>query len=447
MNKKCHSRTRFNTTLWSVVCMLALSNVSMGKEQLEAGQDQAQGHLLSALGDEDKDKNNTSSATENSASALPSLDEMVKVKLDALNAKLVEQDEVLAKVAFALAGEQSLEKQTFDDTAYLSMAIFNSAPPADYKLLSTEVFIDDTTKPVSRGGDRNQGLPRNNEQIFFAPLTPGCHEVVVKAKFVRLKNDLISRFVGVKREQIIERRQVIMAKSGYLIELDIETFESQNSFIKIFRNPEIRFNRLVRPNFLPGAPLVSLDKVLNQGQVRIDYINGDESQHKLIDKSLSIDGLPILTNKSHDGINENNIVFQAPLAEGRHRLNVTLVFGEKTWISGGPVYNLRLSFEREFFVASGHTTLVNLVGMPKNGFRSDSRDSRYARVSSKISSEQEAEFFPLKTCQELQAEEIARQKALPVIPKELEEPQAPVSSPPTNGPQQPEKAEPEVLGE
>ncbi len=469
MNRKCHSRKRSNTTLWLLIGVVFIwSNVNMGEVGSEA-LEQAQAPLLSQNGPTESENSQSEAppAQPEKRSLLPSFDQLLEAKTTQLNAKLEEQGKVLANVELALSKEQALEAQTFDDLAYLSMSIFNTTPAADYKLESTEIYIDGNSKPVSQGGERNQGLPRNNEKFFFAPLSPGCHEVVVKAKFIRLKNDLISRF-KMKREELVVRRQVIMAKSGYHIELDIETFLSRNDFIKLYQNPDIRFNRSVRANFLPGAPLVSMGNILNQGQVRIEYVGGDLSQHRLIDKSLSIDGLPVLTKKAHDEASESNIVFQAPLSEGKHTLNVVLLFGEKARIGGGPTYNFRLTFEREFFVRSGNTTLVNLVAMPAGGSRPNPRDSRYARVSTKITSEEEAEFFPLKSCRELRALELERQKALapvaveppkaepapePAPAEETGEPKgAPAEEIPEKVlepevPQEPKKAEPEVSGE
>lgn len=338
---------------------------------------------------------------------LPSLDELVQAKLRALQVRQSEQEKLLTETEQKFLQAQAVEKRTFDLGTYLSGSIFNSAPPSEYRLEKTEVFLDNAKSPISLGGPLNQGLPRNNEQIYFAPLTPGCHEVTVKATYIRLKNDLISRFKNIRRVEHITKTQAFIAQEGFRVELEIEGFEAQNSLFNLFKGPDVRFNKSVRPNFLPGAPLISMNAVLNQGRVLIDYKTEQSSQHHLIKKSLSIDGLPILVNETHDANKNKNIVFDAPLAQGKHKLSVTLLFAEKRRIGGGPEYNFRLSFDREFQVMSGQTTVVNLIGMPENGFRSNPRDSRYARATSKIISGEDPQIFIDMSCKEYAAQQSA----------------------------------------
>jgi len=224
---------------------------------------------------------------------------------------------------------------------------------------------------------------------------------------------LISRFKNVKRIETLKKVQPFIATNGYRVELEIEGYEQINTVINMYRGPSLRFNKSVRPNFLPGAPMVSMDAVLKQGQVRIDYVTKDLGSHRLLNKSLSIDGLPVLSGKNHNQDQEKNIVFQAPLAEGEHKLNVTLLFAENKRVGGGPQYNFRVNFDRKFYVSSGNTTVVNLVGLPSGGFRSNPRDTRYARATSKILSEEHPEFFPVNSCKELKAIELAAKKSLP----------------------------------
>ncbi|OPZ23065.1 MAG: hypothetical protein BWZ03_00652 [bacterium ADurb.BinA186] len=270
--------------------------------------------------------------------------------------------------------------------------------------------------------------------------------MLVKAKVIRLKRDLFSRFLGMNREENIERRLTIMALEGYQAELDIEIFEAQNSLVKLYKNPSIRFNQIATPIFLAGSPLVSNEEILNQGQVRIEYINDDESKHKLVNKSLSVDGLPILSNKHHDEALEKNIVFEAPLSQGRHILSVTLQFGEKTRIQGGPTYNFRLTFERIFYVRSGQTTLVNLVAMPAGGNRRNPHESRYSQVTTKVFSEHEKEIFPEKTCREIRDAQALRLKeeAQKIVPNAEEKKVEPL---PKTGVEPAESTEPAVPGE
>jgi len=357
---------------------------------------------------------------------------LMDAKLDALKKKLSEQEALLAEADLALSREKAIDAQTFTSAAFLALSIFNSAPPQDYRLLSTRVYLDG--KLVSEGGKHNQGLPRNNEQIFFAPVQPGCHEVMVRAEYVRLKNDVIERFRGINRVEKLMRRQTFIAKDGFRVQMEIEGFEAQSSFIKWYKAPELRFNRSMRPNFLTNAPLLSMDQVLKQGRVRIDYLT-ENQDNRLIEKSLSIDGLPILTKEKHDP-NQGNIVFDAPLAEGKHTLSVTLVFGEKPNILGGPIYNFRLNFERVFLVMSGQTTIVNLVGMPENGFRSTPEQSRYARVTSKLLNEENSELFPNESCEEIRKLEKNKLEKTPTSLEPVKEQKKPEEKSSENPPKQ-----------
>lgn len=359
---------------------------------------------------------------------LPSENELVEAKLSALEKKLKEQENALAKAKLALEKEQAVEKSTFDNNAYFSLSITNEAPPLDYRLERTEIFVDG--KRIARGGKRNRGLPRVRE-IFFGPVMPGCHEVIAKAVYVRQKNDLISRF-KVNRIEHVSKSQTFIAKNGYRVELAIEGYEAHNTFFNLFRSPALRFNKSVRPNFLPGAPIVSMDDVLKQGRVKINYSTEDSSQSQLLEKSVSIDGLPILVKEKHDVTNNNNIIFDGPLAEGKHTLNVVLLFGEKKWVEGGPSYNFRLKFDRDFYVISGQATLVNLIGMPKDGFRSAAEDSRYARAESRILSIENSEFFPEEGCSLLLAKEAPSkvEEAPKVSPSETVQPPQPTPSTP-----------------
>jgi hypothetical protein len=370
-------------------------------------------------------------------SPLPSVDSLIEAKLSALKSKQEEQEILLSRAEARLAQEQLIEKTTFDHNAYLSLSMINSAPPLDYRLNGTEIYIDG--KLIARGGKRNQGLPRATE-VFFGAVAPGCHQVLVKAKYTRQKNDLISRF-KVNRVEHIVANQAFIAKNGYRVELEIEGFERHNTFANWFRGPAVRFNKSARPNFLPGAAIVSMDDVLKQGQVKIDYITEDQSKHRLLKKSLSIDGLPILVDEQHDQAKDGNVVFNAPLRQGKHTLNVTLLFAEKKWIMGGPSYNFRLSFDRDFYVISGQTTVVNLVGMPKSGIKSNPEHSRYARATSQILSREYPEFFPELSCQEMVQQE-ALEKARNVKKNEPK-PQEPAQAQEPKPEVQPQQAEPQ----
>lgn len=330
-------------------------------------------------------------------SPLPTVDQLIEAKISALRKEQEKQEQALAAAEQKLARERAVEQQTFDNNAYFSLTMKNSAPWQEYELRNSEVYVDG--KRIARGGKRNNGLPRNSESIFFGAVQPGCHDVEVRAQYVRLKNDLISRF-KVDRVEHVSRHMSFVAKNGYRIELAIEGFEQHNSLVNWKRGPALRFNRLVRPNFLPGAPIITMDDVLKQGRVHIEYVTQDSSQHRLIEKSLSIDGLPILVKETHDVKKDKAVVFDAPLAEGKHTLNAVLLFGEQKRVKGGPLYNFRLSFNRDFYVVSGQATFLNLDGMPHDGFRRAPEDTRYARVTSQIRSEEFPDMFSEMTCAE-----------------------------------------------
>jgi len=350
-------------------------------------------------------------------SVLPSVDQLIEAKISALKARQDEQEKELGVLDARLAQEIAIENKVFDQSAYLSVSMINSAPGLDYRLDGTEIYVDG--KLIAKGGKRNHGLPRAQE-VFFGPVPEGCHQLLVKAKYTRLKNDILQRFKVNRVEHIVET-QAFVAKKGYRLDIEIQGFEKHSTFVNWYRGPAVRFNRSVRPNFLPGAAMVSIDEVLKQGRVKIEYITEDQSTHRLLKKSLRLDGLPILVDELHDQAQSGNVVFDAPLREGKHTLNVTLLFAEKKWISGGPSYNFRLSFDREFYVIGGQTTLVNLTGMPKGGIRNNLENSRYARASSKIFPEENQEFFPPMTCQEIKEQEKQAQKAATQKAQQLEE--------------------------
>ena len=359
------------------------------------------------------------------ASPLPSLDVLVNAKLEALLAKQSEQEAALKIAEQKLMLEKDNQNRIFDSSAYFSLAIINTAPVDQYRLDSTAIYLDGSSRPFARGGKRNHGLPHSYE-VFFGAVTPGCHEVRVVAKYVRLKNNLIEHFLGVKREVIIDESQTFIAKDGYRVEIEIEGFEKQNQVARFFRGPAVRFNTFTRVNYLQGASLVNLDDVLKQGRVHIDYLTDPDGSHRLIEKSISIDGLPVLTNEKQNPENLNYVIFDAPLAEGNHRLNVTLLFGQKKWVGGGPLYNFRLSFDRDFSVISGQTTIVNLVGMPRDGVRSNPLETRYARATSQIVETKDPSFFPNESCR-VHAErelELLREKEINKVVPEPEQPKA-----------------------
>jgi uncharacterized coiled-coil protein SlyX len=333
--------------------------------------------------------------SEGSSSGLPSADQLIRAKLEALEEKQAEQEKTLAAAELMLSEEQQKGQKIFNQAAYISLSMTNTAPKKDYRLEHTEIYVDG--KLFAEGGRRNAGLPRKRE-FYAGPITPGCHEILVKTRSVRLKNDLISRY-KVDRTVNQTARQTIIAKSGYRIDLHIEGYEAHNTFVNFYRGPAVRFNRTIRPNFLPKAADLSLEKIFDAGRVYIDYKSDNES-HRLIEKTVSIDGMPVLVKEKHDPTNDKGIIFNGPLNEGKHTLSISLIFAENKRIQGSPVYNLKLNFDRDFYVISGQTTIVNLTGIPDDSF-TYAQEARYARAESKITSTEDEEFFPKLSCSEI----------------------------------------------
>lgn len=332
------------------------------------------------------------------SAGLPKVDQLVDAKLNAVSQGISELEALIIQAEKEVAKEQAVENHVFDSTSYWSLSAKNTAPSSDYRLESTEFYIDGAKAPLAQGGVHNQGMPRKHE-LYFGKIPPGCHEIKVKARYIRLKNDLISRFL-MKREVNIEAHQAFIATSGYRVEIEVEGYEARNTFASFYRGPAIRFNKSARPNFLLGAPILSMDDVLKEGRVQINYTTEDNSNHILRDKSLSIDGLPVLGQKLQQA-KDGELIFDAPLAEGKHRLSATLVFAQKKWVKGGQSYNFRLKFEHDFYVRSGQTTLVDLRGMPEGGIKSSLSETRYAKTTSRILSTDYSEFFPEQRCSQI----------------------------------------------
>lgn len=342
--------------------------------------------------------------------ALPSQDRLVEAKLEALREKINEQEQELSAVENLAGAQELFAEKVFSEKSLLTISINNIAPKDQYRIDNTEIYIDGQARPVARGGKLNAGLPRNSDQIYFASIAAGCHEIKVNAQVTRLKNDVLSRFFGAKRTEKLSKTLTIVVGEGALFDIGIELFESQNNFIKIYKNPDIRFRKNLGPNFLGNEPLVSLNSVLNQGLVEIRYVNDDKAEYRLVNKTISIDGAPIFTDAVHDWETDKELIFNKPIAEGEHLLRGVLVFAKPQWVEGGPKYKFRLSFEAKFQVLSGQTSLINLIAMPDGGNRANPRDARFARVEASIKSEDLEKAFPNKSCEEIRKEEFLKEQ-------------------------------------
>jgi hypothetical protein len=161
--------------------------------------------------------------------------------------------------------------------------------------------------------------------------------------------------------------------------------------------------------------------------VHINYLTKDNEPYRLLKKSVSIDGLPILVDEKHDPVTDTNVVLQAPLAEGKHHLNVVLLFGESKWVKGGPLYNFRLTFDRDFQMVSGQDTYVDVEAKLRDGFIPSEPDSRYARVTTSIRSKEYADVFSDLTCKEQRDKQAAiEQKKLREDAKKTESVKQPI---------------------
>lgn len=324
----------------------------------------------------------------NGAPSLPTIDKLLNAKINALQKEQQAQELLLKSVEQELNTAQLLVDNTFNSKAYLLLKIKNSAPIKEYRLLESSIYIDG--KKIAQGGKRNQGLPRNSE-VYSGIITPGCHNLMVKAKYVRLKNNIINKF-KVSRVENITKNMTFIAKDEHTIEIEIEGFEQQNNFLSFYRGPSVRFNKQAKANVLHTDPISSLDGILGQGRVHISYSEGDTSTRILTKKSISIDGLPVMNNKPHE--QNKNMLFNMPLTAGSHRINISLFFTERRLVNGGPHYNMRLNFYRDFNVIQGKTTYLNLTGIPRGEF------SVAAKAESTID-EEESPFFPMMTCKEI----------------------------------------------
>lgn len=339
---------------------------------------------------------------------LPELDHLMEQKLSALKEVIKEQSMELAQTSEALAKERNIESRTVDGTAFFKLNIVNNAPQSEYRLDHLEVYLDGSKKPLAIGSSRNKGLPKNTE-LFVGSLAPGCHNVLVKATFIRLKNRLIDQFKSAKRVEKVVAQQAFIAQQGFTVAMQIEGFEKGSTPISFYHGPWFRFNNSVKPNAIVGPAIPSLGKVFSEGILKVTYETDEEKKYRLAEKSLLIDGLPIFQASAVTDGKDQEVLFNAPLSEGRHRLHGTLVFKEQKRITGGPSYNMRLNFDRDFVVVSGQTTHIELLGMPKDGFRRNGQ-SRVLKATSKIIDAEQVDFFPTQTCEEIKkAEEKAKQ--------------------------------------
>lgn len=322
-------------------------------------------------------------ANTKASSRLPAIDELVTSSLNALKKKIEDQEKELNGLSINLKKEEEIVNNVFDVNSYLNIKFFNNAPAQDYRLDKLDIVIDGV-----------KYIPENLTKMIN--LKPGCHTLQATASYTRLKNDIISRF-KVNRTEETKITSNFIAQDGYQIIIEIEGFEAQNSLAAFFKTPKIRLNKSVKPNFIPGRPVVSLNEILNQGRLKMNFITEDNTDYEMLEKSISIDGLKILLPVSTQ---EPSVIFDAPILAGKHRVNINLVYVKKRRIKGGPEYKFNLTFDREINVLSGETTLLKLKGMPKNGFDSDPYKTIYATAESQIISTKDPEVFIEESCQD-----------------------------------------------
>lgn len=356
-------------------------------------------------------------------SPLPTLNKLIEDKISNLASQISEQSSKIENLEKEIETEKKLQDEFFDSDAYLNLRVVNKAPQAYYKLESSKIYLDG--KLITQGRKSYENLP-GLDPLYNGPISQGCHVLSVELQYTRLKNDLITRFLGVERNIVIVKEQHFVAKSGYVVGLEAEGFEQQNSLLSFYRGPALRFNGWAKPVFVKNAPIASLNSVISQGRLNITFINEDAQNYELESKSLSIDGMPILKDVEHEN-SSGNIIFDSSIREGKHTLNVELIFTEKKSVRGGPTYKLKLDFNRVFYVLSGQITYLELVTLPKEGLARDPSQNVFATAKSKVASSLDPEFFP-SSCFELTQEsseetkeeaEVKHEENLaPVIPEE-----------------------------
>jgi hypothetical protein len=389
-----------------------------------------------------KKKKKRKASRKKSSSELPSIQDLMESKYSSLIEKQSQQEEELSKLEGLVEMEKAIEDKVFDSSAYLHLGFKISASPRLYKINKLELYIDNEASPFYEINDYKR-YKGDRDKLFFGALPQGCHSITAKINYTRLKNTLISR-LQVQRHEVVSKTQTFITKNGYQNHISIDLFEEANAVTPFFRGVNIRFNNSVRPNFLQSAAIVSMDEVLNQGRLRVSFSNEDAQKYKLVRKSVSIDGLVIMV-KDHEKENDN-LLFNAPLREGKHSLNVSLLLVEKKLIKGGASYNFDLSFKRDFYILSGQTTVIDLLTLPKTGLSRNPTKTTYVKATSEIFSEENQDYFPYLTCNELddiakkEAELLEKQKASEKASESINAPSSvvePVVSEPPAVPEEP----------
>jgi len=336
---------------------------------------------------------------------LPPGQDFVLANIKALKEKFESLSKDLNEAKIAQTNERLAESNVTNRGAYFSLSIKNSASALEYRLETTAIYLDG--KKIAVGKRATYGLPPNASEIFFGELPPGCHELMVKVTYTRLKNHVLNSFNNAKRKEKIKASQTFMTKEGYITEIGVQIFEQANSLVPSFRAGNVRFKNIARPNFLKGSTPPSANELLEEGSFRINYKNeAGLKDHDLIRYSLSIDGLPLMADQIPK--NKADMLFSDTISEGRHELEAVLLFAKNKWVRGGPSYNFRLRFKRPFYAINGKLTTLNLIVDPKNGSSKSADDITYARVQSEISVPREEEFFPKNSCEVLRKEKHER---------------------------------------
>lgn len=341
---------------------------------------------------------------------LPDIETLLSSKYEALKQKQAEQEQELANILVSLEKENDIKEQIFDKFSYIQLNFINNVSPREFRLDSLKLFIDNESTPFYEIGPYRKQNPRL-DPLYFGKISQGCHTITAKAVYTRLTNNLIRNFFVNRHEEIV-KQQTFVAKNGYQLHMDIEFFKESHTIVSAYKNPYLRFNNLVRPNFLQTAPLVSLQEAINQGRLRLSYSNEDSQNYEIKSKLISIDGLLIVNTKNSD---DESLLYDAPLRNGKHTLNVSLVMGPKKVVKGGSSYNFELSFKRDFYIVSGQTTAVDLLTLPKSGLSKNRTKTTYARATSEVFSEENNEFFPFMSCNELEDLKDKKNEVQPIV--------------------------------
>jgi len=167
-----------------------------------------------------KKKKKRKSSRKQSASELPSIQDLMESKHSALITKQSQQEEELSKLEALVEMEKAIEEKVFDSSAYLHLGFRISASPRLYKIQKLELYMDNESSPFYEINEYRR-YKGDRDELYFGAVPQGCHSITAKVTYTRLKNTLISR-LQVQRHEVITKAQTFIAKSGYQNHINID---------------------------------------------------------------------------------------------------------------------------------------------------------------------------------------------------------------------------------